>query len=91
MMTYQEKTFLSLLGKFEKEYLKIAQKKEDEENKWRNAFIAEYPREDILSMQIDSYLISRKRTDNTFCRRICSALKNVFHINVGDNAWEETI
>ena len=89
MMTYQEKTFLSLLGKFEKEYLEIAQKKEDEENKWRDAFIAEYPREDILSMQIGSYLISRKRTDNTFCRRICSALKNVFHINVGDNAWEE--
>lgn len=27
MMTYQEKTFLSLLGKFEKEYLEIAQKK----------------------------------------------------------------
>lgn len=89
MITYQEKTFLSLLEKFGKEYLKIAQKKEDEENKWRKSFIADYPREDILSMQIDNYLISRKRTNNTFCRRICSELKNVFHINVGDNAWED--
>lgn len=89
MVTYQEKNFLCLLEKFENEYLEIARKKEDEENKWRKAFIAEYPREDILSMQIDSYLISRKRADNTFCRRICSELNNVFHINVGDNVWEE--
>ena len=89
MVKYQEKYFLSLLEKFENEYLEIARKKEDEENKWRKAFIAEYPREDILSMQIDSYLISRKRADNTFCRRICSELNNVFHINVGDNVWEE--
>ncbi len=88
-MKYQKKNFLSLLEGFEKEYLEIAKKKEVEYDKWRKAFIAEYPRSSILSIQINDYLISRDRNNNSFCRRICSGLKNVFHINVGNNAWEE--
>lgn len=92
MMTYQEKNFLLLLERFKKEYLEIARKKECENNEWRKAFIAEYPRDSILSMQIDDYVISSKRNRNpdSFCRRICSELKNVFHINIGDNAWVNT-
>lgn len=71
-----------LIEKFKEEKLSEAQERENKANEWRNAFIAEYPRDAIISMQMNSYLTSRSRYGNTdsFCRRICSKLEAVFHI-----------
>lgn len=86
MITYQEKYFLALLERFKTECLVETKIKEKEDNEWKKAFIAEYPRNSIISMQMNDYLISPKRygNPNSFCRRICSELKTVFHINVTD-------
>ncbi len=92
MITYQKKNFLSLLERFEKEQICKAQEKEEKDNEWRKAFIAKYPRNSIISMNMDHYLISPKSSNNSdsFCRRICSELKTVFHINVSDNERQNT-
>lgn len=90
-MTYQEKYFLALLERFKTECSVDVRIKEKEDDEWKKAFIAEYPRNSIVSMQMNDYLISLKRygNSNSFCRRICSELKNVFHINITDKAWAD--
>ncbi len=90
-MTYEEKNFLDLLERFKTECLAKAQIKEKKENEWKKAFIAEYPRDSLISMQMNDYLISLKSYGNpySFCRRICYELKTVFHINVDDKAWAD--
>lgn len=92
MLTYKEENFLSLIERFKKECLSEAQIKEDKDNEWRKAFIAKYPRESIFLMQMNDYLISCKRSDNSnsFCRRICTELKTVFHANIDNKGWADT-
>lgn len=90
-MSYQEKTFLSLLENFKKHYLKLTQEKENTYNNWKKQFIKNYPRDSILSMRIDDYLISTENNKSgSFCRQICSILKNNFGKNIGNNRWATT-
>lgn len=92
MITYQKQNFLSLLERFEKEQISKAREKEEKDSEWRKTFIAKYPRESIISIQMNDYLISLKSPSNhdSFCRRICSDLKTVFHINVSDKERQNT-
>lgn len=83
---------MSLLERFKKERLSGAQKKENKYNQWRKDFVEKYPRDSIFLMQMNNYLISPKSSGNfdSFCRRICSGLKTVFHTNVSDKARQDT-
>lgn len=92
MVTYQKQNFLSLLERFEKIQVDKTRQKEEKDNEWRKAFIAKYPRDSIISMQMNNYLISPKSFCNSdsFCGRICSDLKTVFHINVSDKERQNT-
>lgn len=73
---------MNLIEKFKKEQLSEAQANENKAAKWRADFIAEYPRNAIISMSMDNYLISRSKVGNpnAFCRRICSMMESDFHI-----------
>ncbi len=73
---------MNLVEKFIKENLREAQIYESRADKWRTDFIAQYPRNTIISMSMDNYLISRNRTGNpnSFCRKICSMMEKDFHI-----------
>lgn len=92
MDTYQEKYFAFLLERFKTECLVKAQLKEKRDNEWKEEFISMYPRNAIFSMKMNDYLIAQKKYGNedSFCRKICSVLKNIFHINVNDRTWAET-
>lgn len=92
MKTYQMQNFLSLLEKFEKEQLSKAREKENSDNKWRRDFIEKYPRKSILSLQMNEYLIAPQNVSrkDSFCRRIWSILRNVYHIEISDKARQET-
>lgn len=90
-MTYQEKNFLSSLEKFKQECFSEAQIREERYIEWKKAFIAEYPRDSIIEMQMNDYLISHKRSGNpySFCRKIYYELNTVFHINISNKTWAE--
>lgn len=92
MITYQKRNFWSLLERFKKEQLGKAREKEEKDNEWRKAFVAKYPRESIIPMEMNDYLISLQNSSNSdsFCRDICSELKTVYHINISDKAWQDT-
>ncbi len=90
-MTYQEQNFLSLLEKFKKEHLCEAQKKKIKDDIWRKSFITKYPRNSILSMEMNNYLIAPKKyNSNSFCRMICSELTDAFKVSVSTKTREDT-
>lgn len=91
MLTYQEKIFLKLIDKYNKEQLSKVQKLEKNFNQWKNNFLIEFPRDSITSIEINDFLISSKKTNSSsFCRRICYGLKEIFHINMGTKTWANT-
>lgn len=91
MTTYQKQNFMSLLERFEKEQLSKAREKEMSDNEWRISFVKKYPRNSIASMQMRDYLITPQNASrkDSFCRRICSILRIVYHIEISDKARQE--
>lgn len=92
MKTYQMQNFSYLLEKFEKEQLSKAKEKENSDNKWKREFIEKYPRKSLDSLQMNEYLIAPQNVSrkDSFCRRIWSILRNVYHIEISDKVRQET-
>lgn len=85
MNTFQEKLFWDSIEKFKREKFSEAQENEIKDNKWRNEFITKYPRDSIISMTMNDYLMSRKNgygNPNSFCRKICFKLESTYPIRV---------
>lgn len=81
---------MDLIEKFKREKLKEVREREKQANKWRENFISKYPRNSIISMQMNDYLISRNGfgSQDSFCRRIDLELKTTYHI-YSSNTWAE--
>ena len=85
MNTFQEKLFWDSIEKFKREKFSEAQENEIKDNKWRNEFITKDPRDSIISMTMNDYLMSRKNgygNPNSFCRKICFKLESTYPIRV---------
>ncbi len=88
VVTYQEKIFFDLLEEFKKENLQSTQIRENTFLTLRNEFVVKFPKNSIVSMEMNDYVISSKNNIESFCRGIKTILKTFFKENLDTKGWE---